>query len=382
LRVVQVAAGLDEPGAGPSLSVRSLAAGLQDGGAEVELHCVRDWRGEPRPGPGPEPIRHRQDFATVPVLKALCLSGDLRRALNQAAAQADILHAHGLWLMPNVYPAWACRRAGKPFVLSPRGMLGEAALAFSAGRKRAFWRLLQASALADAACLHATAETERDEIRAMGLGNPVAVIPNGVDVPPPAPGSARERAVITLGRIHPKKGLSNLVQAWAAIEPRFPDWRLRIVGPDENGHADQLRAQAAEAGLRRVSIEPALYDEAKTAALQVASLFVLPTLNENFALTVAEALAAGTPVIATKGAPWAGLASRGAGWWIDIGPEPLIAALTEAMSAPPERLAAMGAAGRTWMSESFSWTSVAGEMRAVYDWLAGEGQPPASVSFT
>lgn len=381
MKVVQVAAGLDEAGAGPSLSVRSLAESLERGGAAVELHCVRDWRGSPRPGPGPEPVRHRQDFAGVPLLKALCLSGDLHRALNEAAVRADLVHGHGLWLMPNLYPAWACRRAGKPFMLSPRGMLGEAALAFSARRKRAFWRLLQQPALADAACLHATAETELHEIRAIGLRNPVAVIPNGVDLPPAAPSTARERTVVTLGRIHPKKGLGNLVQAWAALEPRFPDWRLRIIGPDQDGHADALRAQAAQAGLTRLSIEPPLYGEAKTEALQTASLFVLPTLNENFALTVAEALAAGTPVISTKGAPWSGLPSRGAGWWIDIGADPLTAALAEAMATPAERLAAMGARGRAWMAESFSWTSVGAQMRSVYDWLTTGAEPPSCVSF-
>src|SRR5262249_61773259 len=101
-----------------------------------------------------------------------------------------------------------------------------------------------------------------------------------------------------------------------------PEWRLRIVGPDELGHASELAALAAELKTERVSIEDSLKGDAKTAAYRSADFFVLPTLNENFAITVAEALAAGTPVIATKGAPWHGLASKGCGWWVDHGGGP------------------------------------------------------------
>ena len=138
---------------------------------------------------------------------------------------------------------------------------------------------------------------------------------------------AADRVVLSLGRIHPKKGLDRLVRAWAKVEAAHPDWRLRIVGPAELGHDAELRALAASLNLSRVSIEPAIYGEEKYTAFREADIFVLPTLNENFAMTVAESLAAGTPVISTKGAPWAGLEVERCGWWIDHGIEPLAAAL-------------------------------------------------------
>ncbi len=106
---------------------------------------------------------------------------------------------------------------------------------------------------------------------------------------------------------------------------------------------------------------------------------MLPTRNENFAMTVAESLAAATPVICTKGAPWAGLAANGCGWWIDHGSEALAAALDQAMTLPPDRLRAMGERGRAWMQRDFAWDGVAVRMAAVYRWLARGGDRPAFV---
>lgn len=265
-------------------------------------------------------------------------------------------------------------RARAPFVVSPRGMLAPAALAFSPAKKRVFWKLLQGPAIRSAACLHATSEQEYEEIRKFGLNQPVAIIPNGIDVPelpsqPPARPTA-ERIVLSLGRIHPKKGLVPLVHAWSRVEPKFPEWRLKIVGPSEAGHDNELRALAAAVGLTRISIENPVYGEAKATAYQEADIFVMPTLSENFGLTITEALAAGTPAISTKGAPWSGLDRQGCGWWIDNGIEPLAAALAHAMALPRETLKAKGEKGREWMVRDFSWDRVARDMLDVYRWLA------------
>jgi len=130
---------------------------------------------------------------------------------------------------------------------------------------------------------------------------------------------------------------------------------------------------------KRVSIEGPVAGDAKTAAYREADLFVLPTLNENFAITVAEALSFGTPVIATKGAPWRGLASEGCGWWVDHGVEPLAAALTDAMAMGRRALQTKGAKGRAWMKRDFSWDCVAHDMLDVYRWLSSGGEVPSTV---
>jgi glycosyltransferase involved in cell wall biosynthesis len=98
-------------------------------------------------------------------------------------------------------------------------------------------------------------------------------------------------------------------------------------------------------------------------------------------MTVAEALAAGTPAIVTRGAPWAGLVDHGAGWWIEIGVEPLVAALQEALALPDARLGEMGCRGREWMARDFSWEGIGRQMAAFYEWLTGGCVLPKCVRF-
>jgi glycosyltransferase involved in cell wall biosynthesis len=133
--------------------------------------------------------------------------------------------------------------------------------------------------------------------------------------------------------------------------------------------------------LTRVDVEGPVYGPAKLDAYRQADLFVLPTLNENFGMAVAEALAVGVPVISTKGAPWSGLEREGCGWWIEHGEAPLADALLEATSRPAAALRYMGAQGRRWMARDFSWDRVASDMADVYAWLAGRAPAPATVSF-
>jgi glycosyltransferase involved in cell wall biosynthesis len=213
----------------------------------------------------------------------------------------------------------------------------------------------------------------------------VAVIPNGIDVPPSrAPrttdtqGESR-KTILSLGRVHPKKALDVLVRAWVTLEHRYPDWQVRIVGPGEGGHDDDLRRLAISLGVERLTIEGPLYGQDKAAAYRDAEVFVLPTRNENFGIVVAEALAAEVPVIATKGAPWSSLGHERCGWWIDHGPEALAQALAVAMDTNPAERAAMGQRGRVWMQRDFCWHRVATDMSAVYAWLRNDGSLPSTV---
>lgn len=351
-------------------------------GTKVDLMTVSERQAEECRDGNCRERRFTWDYVDTPMLSAIRASSALRSALRREAVAADIIHNHGLWLLPNVYAGREAHRARRPLIVAPRGMLGAPALAFSRLKKRAFWHLLQRSAVASAACFHATSEQEYEEIRAFGLRHPVAVIPNGIDVDEPEALEKRghgSRTVLSLGRIHPKKGLAILLQAWARIESTHPDWRLLIVGPSENDHATALKTLAENLRLSRVSIEGPVYGADKARLYRETELFVLPTLNDNFALTVAEALAARIPVIATKGAPWRGLHEEGCGWWIDHGIEPLTAALTESLAMSQHRLAEMGEKGRAWMIRDYSWQRVAGDVIELYRWLAASAPRPAFV---
>jgi glycosyltransferase involved in cell wall biosynthesis len=385
LRAAHVIAGLEPVYGGPSYCVPRLCEALAAAGAETTLLSVAKEEGGERDvhDRGYRERRFAQDYARIPILRGLRSSRGLSSALRDAALSDDVIHNHGLWLMPNVIVGAAAAGGPTPLVISLHGMLAPAALAFSRVKKHAFWALLQESVVRQAACIHATSEQEYGEIRCFGLTNPVAIIPNGIDLPElPAQSVATpsgKRVALSLGRIHPKKGLDCLLRAWSKVEEGCPDWWLRVVGPPEAGHDHELRALARALGLARVSVEGPIYGDAKGAEYGKADLFVLPSLNENFGLTVAEALAAGTPAISTKGAPWSGLESEGCGWWIDDGVEPLAAALAHAMTLPRGVLKTMGDKGREWMGRRFSWGRVADDMIDVYLWLVRGGEPPPTI---
>ena len=115
--------------------------------------------------------------------------------------------------------------------------------------------------------------------------------------------------------------------------------------------------------------------EEKDAFYDSADLFVLPSHTENFGVAVAEAMAHGLPVIATKGTPWSDLNDYGCGWWIDNGIEPLADALRQAMSLGDDQRHSMGALGKQYV-QRYEWATIAQQMTQVYRWVAGESLKP------
>jgi glycosyltransferase involved in cell wall biosynthesis len=174
------------------------------------------------------------------------------------------------------------------------------------------------------------------------------------------------------------KGLPLLLQAWAKLCPR--GWRLRVVGPDEQGHLGELRRLAAQLRIEDdVEFEDGVYGEQKWKTLGEASLFVLPSHSENFGVAVAEALACGVPVITTRGTPWEVLTEYQCGWWIPIGVQPLARALQEAISLSDAERLAMGERGRRLVQERFCWPKIGAQMKQVYEWVLGGGPKPDCV---
>ncbi len=383
MNIVHVVPHVGAEASGPSYSVCSLARALARGGHDVTLLSVLDGELEKD-----SHFVHRV-FPKGSFMPGLWRSPRLLGALRGAAPTSDILHSHSLWMMPNIYPGWVSRRSPLPLMISPRGTLSAWALRRSRWKKKIVWALAQGKVVRSAACLHATAEEEYRDIRRLGLRQPVCVIPNGVDVPlasasevpevPATSASPADRVILYMGRLHSVKGIDRLIQAWTSLARERPDWCLRIVGPDDGGHEAKLRALAASLGTPRVTFAGPAYGSRKWAEYRAAALYVLPTHSENFGLTVAEALASGTPAITTKGAPWSGLERERCGLWIDQGVEPLVIALRHATRLGPLELAEQGARGRAWMLRDFSWDTIAEQMANVYRWLLLGGLPPPSV---
>lgn len=296
------------------------------------------------------------------------------------AGSVDIIHNHGLWMMPNVYSGNACSKSKCLLMVSPHGAMSSWALGRSAIVKTIFWKLLQGPAVRNATCFHATSESEYEDIRRLGFKQPVCIIPCGVNMQPLEKGQDGQRKqLLFLGRIHPIKGVDILLHAWKAVEHKFPEWDLHVVGPDNGGYLLEMRELAEKLRLNRIIFRGSLFGEEKLQAYKDASLYVLPTHSENFGITVAEALAAGTPAIVTRGAPWAGLEEYGAGWWIDTGVAPLVACLEQALATSPQRLQAMGRIGHEWMNCDFSWSAISEQFTLTYQWLHQGSECPAWV---
>jgi glycosyltransferase involved in cell wall biosynthesis len=304
-----------------------------------------------------------------------------RSSEQEAVSLPDCVHLHGMWSphLAGRFLAWEKR--GVPCVVSPHGMLDPWALSHKWFKKKVAWHVYQKRLLDRAALLHGASERETIQFKKWRLKPPMALIPWAVSLPPSRaarPTHPHPRIALFVGRIYPVKGLPMLVEAWARVRPA--GWKMRIVGPDEAGHRTEveslIRGAKAEADFEFAG---PLHGQALRGAYESAGLFILPSYTENFGMVVAEALAAGVPVITTKGTPWDELRTRQCGWWIDIGVEPLAAALREATSLPDEERYEMGRRGRRLVEEKYSWPKIGSDMLAVYQWVLGQGRQPECI---
>lgn len=305
--------------------------------------------------------------------------------LNLLAAKPAIVHVHGLW-DAGTYAAMRLLRAREmPLVYTPRGMLEPWALRQRWLKKKAFLLAYLRPILCRADLLHATSFEERETFRAFGLRQPIAVIPNGIDLPVEAArptGSPRRevRRLLYLGRLHPKKGLENLLRAWGRLDRR--GWQLSIAGIDEAGYQSRLVALANDLGLGDTVDFPGPQIGAdKWRFLATGDAFVHPSFSENFGIAVAEAMAAELPVVATVGTPWKCLADHRLGWWVDPTPDALAPTLAEVMQADPAVLADMGHRSREYVARTFAWSAIGAKMAACYDWLLGRAAAPDCIQF-
>lgn len=346
-----------DPGyGGPAYSVPRLGQALAALGVRVGL-----WAADG--GAPASPL-----VAALPGLTPL--AGPLGEALTRFGAP-DVIHDNGIWMPHNHEIARIAARRRIPRVVSLRGMLEPWALGHRRAKKQLAWALYQGRDLRSADLLHATAEIEAGNARAKGLSGPFCVIPNGVDLPAAIPARAGKprRTALFVSRIHPKKGLPMLLQAWAKLRPE--GWDLQIAGPDEGGHAAEVAALVASLGLAdQVKLLGAVYDDEKGALFANADLFVLPTYSENFGIAIAEALAYGLPVLTTRGAPWEVLETQACGWWVEPTEAAILEGLRTATALSDGARGAMGRRGAAMVAERFDWGGIAMQFQHQYQALA------------
>ena len=372
MKVLVTVASIQNESAGPSYTVPSLCRGLANNSVDVQLHVLDSV---PTADYNYSVFTYERRRFPVSVLGR---SPEMLQGFRKALKDCDIVHNNGIWMMPNVYPAIAKRGTKCKLVFCPRGGLSATALQRSRFKKFLMGHLGgQYMALRETDMFHAASMKELEEIRDLGYTQPIALVPNGIDVPEMThkPFPTEKRKLAFFGRIHTTKAVDHLVAAWRNVAHKFPEWSLDIAGPDCGALAG-LKTTIAEQNIPRVSFVGEFHGIDKYKFLSSIDLYILPSLTENFGITIAEALACGTPVIASRGCPWERLDEKGCGWWIDIGVDALTAQLEKVLTLSPQELERMGGLGKKWMAEEFSWDGIAQKMAGAYEWLCSGGTKP------
>jgi glycosyltransferase involved in cell wall biosynthesis len=361
---------------GPIRSVHGLAAAQARRGHDVHVYTTNVDGDSDLDVPIGEPVPldgvSVYYFRVAAPLRRLCWTPALRSRLRESIAGFDVVHIHGIYLLPMLAAARAAARAGVPYVVAPRGMLVRDLISRKSRWAKTLWiQLFERTTLAQAAAVHVTAAVEGNELRAMQLpARRITCIPNGVEWPheyeslEAGPYSHLPQAyVLFLSRINWKKGLDRLIAAWQSI----PDLPLVIAGNDDEGYQPKLLEQARALGVAdRVIFLGPVRDTHKWALYERAQMFVLPSYSENFGNVVAEAMAMGCPVVVTHEVGIAPLVeTTGAGAVTDGAPEKLAATIRELL-LDPQRRQEMGRRGAEAARTQLSWSGVVDRTEALY----------------
>jgi len=368
---------------GPMRSIYDLCRALADAGDTVRV-LTTDANGPERitAPAGREVPLVTSSGSSIRVLYARrrarhTVSPELLRALPGRMRWADVAHLTAVYSFPTLPTLLAARMTGTPLVVSPRGSFGSWGQRHHRARKVPFNVLLRR--LARGVTFHATAASEAADIRKVMGDVRIATVPNGVDASEfatlPSDGGAWLRHAASLkpedgpligclGRIHEKKGLDRLVRAVPGLRERWPHLQVVLAGPDDGLEQARLTAVAAREGVRdRVHFLGGMYGPERIAFLSGLDVFVLPSLDENFGNAIAEALAAGTPVVASRHCPWPELEGQRCGRWIDAEPAAIVAAVDATLRDEPR---AMGERGRAFILRERHVSAVAAQMQRVY----------------
>lgn len=381
MKAALVTSQLSALGGGVSAVVEALSRRLVQRDNDVQVFGLRDapwdaasldWRGAPA--------------------SALSVVGPAAFGFAPAAARAlksfdpRIVHTHGLWTYPSHAVAQWSAKYARPFIVSPHGMLDSWAMKRSRWKKRCAGWLYENRHLNSARCIHALCDAEERAIRALGFKTPISVIPNGVDLPGPArdcapPWAGRvptgTNVMLYLGRLHPKKNLSSLLNAWSSAANAR--WHLVIAGWGETRHVDELKSIASRCDNGCIHFVGPLFGAEKDAAFRHAQAFVLPSVSEGLPMAVLEAWSYGVPVLMTDACNLPVGFSRGAAMRLGLPPQEMAEDLRRFLDLDPSALHEIGRNGRRLVETDFSWDTVADQMMDVYRWVVFGGMQPASV---
>jgi len=323
--------------------------------------------------------------------KIMGYSPKLVRSLR--TSNLNLLHIHGIWAYPSIASLQWVRQENKPYLITPHGMLDSWALKNSAWKKRLAGALYENIHLNGAACLQALCESEALAMRNYGLINPICIIPNGIDLPsvstPKKPAwksslSMGAKVILYLGRLHSKKGLANLLNAWALTHKQNTtssnEWILVIAGWDQLGHENQLKAQSEELGIQNsIRFIGPQFNVEKHSSYYHADAFILPSFSEGLPMVILEAWSYGLPVLMTPQCNLPEGFKVGAALQVETNQESIAQGLDALFSMSDNERDALGIRGKKLVEDQFTWPKVASEMSSVYEWMLGGGSPPSCI---
>jgi glycosyltransferase involved in cell wall biosynthesis len=372
MKVLHVIPSLAARDGGPSEAIIHLCRALIAGDVEVDLAYTTAGEGE---GEGEaiagDMISPKINLIELPRIgsERFKYAPGFGRRIGKRIGRYDLVHIHAIFSHTSISAARAARSAKRPYVLRPLGSLSPFALRQSPMRKKLFLALGVRDLIRDAAAIHCTSTSEeRDVCRAFDVRQTFA-LPNGVEDSlfdiRPAP---RRPLVLFLGRLDRKKNVPILIEAFARAGS--DGWRLVIGGEGESSYENSLRNLASRSG---AAIEFAgwVHGEEKRELLRSASLFVLPSSDENFGIAVAEAMAAGVPVIISPQVSLAEVVVRtDSGWVVPAEPEPLASVLRTSM-ANADSIESKGENARRTAEQNFRWPRIGKELIHIYQQLSG-----------
>lgn len=303
-------------------------------------------------------------------------------AVTLADWKPDVIHVHGIWT--GHFQA-AARFAGKndiPLVVSPHGMVEPWALEQSRFKKALLRRLFLDKQLNDSSCIHALNKEEAKSVRSLNLTGDCAVIPNGVAVPELSPQQGgivgdELKTILFLGRLHPKKGILQLLEAWSEAGAHLKNWQLVIAGWDDGGHEVEIRTAIEELNLSdKVSLPGKVFGVEKERLFRQVDAFILPSFSEGLPMTILEAWSYQLPVLMTEECHLQEGFDASAAIKIEPTVESILKGLREFVLLSNDERLEIGRKGRELVENRFTWDFVAGQMNQVYRWVSGQsGQP-------
>jgi glycosyltransferase involved in cell wall biosynthesis len=365
VRIVHVVDTASRHAGGMFESVKGLARAMLVDGEQVSVIAGIDrWSDNDRETWAPVPL------GEVPTARFAdkILGRSMIAALDAAAP--DLVHLHGIWgVAARATSAWV-RRSGKPVVISPHGMIDPWAWNRSRTKKHISALIWEGRLLRSAALLHALNPDEAQAISDHRFGTPVRVIPNGVSLPEKLSDRLPEdgrRSLLFIGRLHPKKGLEEMIVAWGLVQPAVrAAWRLTIAGWDEIGLLGKLKSQTNALDLTGdISFIGPVFDAAKDEAFRAASAFILPSYSEGLPMTVLEAWSYGLPALMTDACNLPKGFREGAAFRITTDPASMAVAM-DAVLLDETRLTAAGVRGRALAEKDHDWAAIGRAMTAAY----------------